>query len=68
MNNDRMPTSLLDLVFSDVPDVFHSSVDVMSPISSSDHLPLVIRNIVNAKSNRKKINQSVRWHCSQEDD
>ena len=28
MNNDRMPTSLLDLVFSDLADVFHSSVDV----------------------------------------
>ena len=44
LNHDGEPESLLDLVFTNVPELFSNSARVLPPISSSDHLPVVIQN------------------------
>ena len=42
LNSEGVPVSLLDLAFTDVPDLFSPMVDVMHPIGLSDHLPVVL--------------------------
>ena len=68
--NDWKPNSLLDLVFTNVPDIFCSSFEVMPPIRSSDHLPVVLRsNRVRPFVNNFQVaNFTVRWHDDLKDD
>ena len=42
LNSEGVPVSLLDLAFTNVPDLFSPMVDVMHPIGLSDHLPVVL--------------------------
>ena len=61
--------SLLDLVFTNDTDIFHSSVDVLPPISTSDHLPVVV-HYCPAKDNLSQYNpypsiKYIKWNFSQ---
>ena len=47
LNTEGMAESLLDSIFSNVRDLFSPSVDVMPPISSSDHLPVIVHSTGN---------------------
>ena len=42
LNNDGVPESLLDLVFTNSPN-FVNATHVLPPISSSDHLPVLVQ-------------------------
>ena len=42
LNSERVPVSLSDLAFTNVPDLFSPMVDVMHPIGLSDHLPVLL--------------------------
>ena len=55
LNHEGKPNSLLDLVFTNDTDTFHSSVDVLPPIGTSDHLPVV--HYCPAKDNLSQYNQ-----------
>ena len=44
LNSEGVPASLLDLVFTNIPDLLSPLVDVMAPIGRSDHLPVVVQN------------------------
>ena len=68
--NDWKPNSLLDLVFTNVPDIFCPSAEMMPPISSSDHLPVVIRSnrVRPFVNNFQATKFTVRWHYDLKDD
>ena len=57
LNHEGKPNSLLDLVFINDTDTFHSSVDVLPPTtgSTSDHLPVVV-HYCPAKDNLSQYN------------
>ena len=42
LNRNGVPESLLDLVFTNASDLFDAPAQVFPPISSSDHLPVVV--------------------------
>ena len=69
LNHEGKPNSLLDLVFTNNTDTFHSSVDVLPPISTSDHLPVVV-HYCPAKDNLSQYNpypskKYIKWNFSQ---
>ena len=69
LDHEGKPNSLLDLVFSNDTDTFHSSVDVLPPISTSDHLPVVV-HYCPAKENLSQYNpypskKYIKWNFSQ---
>ena len=42
LNSEGKPSSLLDLIFTNTPHLFSSSAEVMAPLATSDHLPVVV--------------------------
>ena len=69
LNHEGKPNSLLDRVFINDTDTFHSSVDVLPPISTSDHLPVVV-HYCPAKDNLSQYNpypskKYIKWNFSQ---
>ena len=63
LNSEGVPVSLLDLAFTNVPDLFSPMVDVMHPIGLSDHcrwfctLPLTIEPLFPWHSERQCVHQ-----------
>ena len=51
LNSEGVPASLLDLVFTNIPDLLSPLVDVMAPIGRSDHLPVVVQSAPHFSSN-----------------
>ena len=69
LNQEGKPNSLPDLVFTNDTDTFHSSVDVLPLISTSDHLPVFV-HYCPAKDNLSQNNKYpskkyIKWHFSQ---
>ena len=56
LNNDGVPESLLDLVFTNSPN-FVNATHVLPPISSSDHLPVLVQSSFSSEIDCK--NQTV---------
>ena len=56
LNHEGKPNILLDLVFTNDTGTFHSSVDVLPPISTSDILPVVV-HYCPAKDNLSQYNE-----------
>ena len=67
LNHDGEPESLLDLVFTNVPELFSNSARVLPPISSSDHLPVVIQNKSAEYFNPQKTQTYTKWIYHQKD-
>ena len=67
LNHDGEPESLLDLVFTNVPELLSNSARVLPPISSSDHLPVVIQNKSAEYFNPQKTQTYTKWIYHQRD-
>ena len=68
LNHEGKPNSLLDLVFTNDTDTFHFSVDVLPPISTSDHLPVVVHYCPAkdlSQNNQYPSKIYKKWHFSQ---
>ena len=61
LNSSGEPTSLLDLGFTNVPHLFKNRATVSSPISTSDHLPVVFRTCLKQKFNTPQNRSYVCW-------
>ena len=60
LNNAGEPISLLDLAFTNVPSLFNSA-KVSQPISSSDHLPVILNTSLAGQFNPPVIRDYKKW-------
>ena len=68
LNNEAKPSSLLDLIFTNTPHLFSSSAEVMAPLTTSDHLPVVIEcSIVRTSFHPVEGGQYTKWHYALKD-
>ena len=67
LNHDGEPESLLDLVFTNVPELFSESARVLPPIGSSDHLPVVIQSKSAEYFNSQETPTYTKWTYHQKD-
>ena len=61
LNSSGEPTSLLDLGFTNVPHLFKNRATVSSPISTSDHLPVVFHLCLEQQFNTPPNRSYVHW-------
>ena len=54
LDRNGKPESLLDLIFTNISDGSAPNVDVLPPLSTSDHLPVVLLNGLKTKSTQPK--------------
>ena len=63
LNNAGKPESLLDVIFTNVPEYFPEPATTMPPISTSDHLPVVVECSITKKPNHQSPGRDVtKWH------
>ena len=67
-NNGGKPTSLLDPAFTNAPHLFGAPAEVMPPLSTSDHLPVIIQCSITAKFNPGAVNSEyTKWQYASKD-
>ena len=68
LNNEGKPTSLLDLAFTNAAHLFGAPAEVMPPLSTSDHLPVIIQCSIAAKFNPDAVNSEyTKWQYALKD-
>ena len=68
LNNEGKPTSLLCLAFTNAPHLFGAPAEVMPPLSTSDHLPVIIQCSITAKFNPDAVNSEyTKWQYASKD-
>ena len=67
LDNNGEPSSLLDLAFTNVPHLFNYQELVSQPISTSDHLPILIKTSITHQPPEPVKNVSKSWMYSQKD-
>ena len=70
LNNEfeGKPCSLLDLIFTNTPHLFSSSAAVMAPLTTSDHLLVVIECSIARTSFHPAVGgEYTKWHCASKD-
>ena len=67
LDNNGEPGSLLDLAFTNVPHLFNYQALVSQPISTSDHLPILIKTSITHQPPEPVKNVSKSWLYSQKD-
>ena len=61
LSRDGVPERVLDLVFTDAPDLFDAPAQVSPPISSSDPLPVVVHCTLSCRFSRPQTSDHVHW-------
>ena len=68
LNNEGKPSSLLDLIFTNTPHRFSSSAEVMAPLATSDHLPVVVECSIAKTSFHPVVGgEYTKWHYALKD-
>ena len=67
LDNNGEPSSLLDLAFTNVPHLLNYQALVSQPISTSDHLPTLIKTSITHQPPEPVKNVSKSWMYSQKD-
>ena len=68
LNNEGKPSSLLDLIFTNTPHLFSSSAEVMAPLATSDHLPVLVECLIAKTSFHPVVGgEYTKWHYALKD-